>query len=133
MSSPTRCPNCDCATYPASNGHCPDCNYPPTRRLVLTGDLGQLSCGIRTKLGSTILARLSSEAQFAERDEQFTVFPCDSDWFVVPRMDTKNFTLLNGSAIFGEARLNDGDALALGSRTVLDKQVMVLRLSMGES
>lgn len=124
--SSTACPNCGCSRYPDPGGHCPDCNYPPLRRLTLTGEVGSLSFGVRTRLGSALLLRLSAEAQYAERDEQFSVFCRDSDWFALPRSGTRNATLLNGAIMKGESLLKNGDVIALGSQAGSIKQVMRL-------
>ncbi|MCX6883152.1 MAG: hypothetical protein NTV12_11710, partial [Verrucomicrobia bacterium] len=101
MATPT-CPNCGCSRYPDHHGHCPDCNYPPARRLILTGTKGKLSLGVRTPVGSTLLSKLSEESNYAERDEQFTVHCRNSDWYILPRTSTKNATLVNGRAIKAE-------------------------------
>lgn len=125
------CPNCGCSRYPDPGGHCPDCNYPPLRRLTLTGELGgSLSFGVRTRVGSALLLRLSAGAQYAERDEQFIVLYRDSDWFALPRTGTRNATLLNGAVMKGECLLKSGDVLALGSQAGAKKQVMRLRVGM---
>ncbi len=126
----TTCPNCGCARYPDSRGHCPDCNYPPLRRLTLTGIKGKLSFGVRTPMGSTLLSKLSEEARFAERDEQFTIFCRDSDWFILARNRTRNATLLNGKAIPVETRLKEGDVIALGSASGAKTQVMRIVVGM---
>lgn len=128
--SSTDCPNCGCSRYPDPNGHCPDCNFPPLRRLTLTGEVGSLSFGVRTCLGSALLLRLSAEAQYAERDEQFSVCCRDSDWFVLPRTGTRNATLLNGAIIKGESLLKNGDVITLGSQAGSKRQVMRLLVGM---
>jgi hypothetical protein len=128
--TPSLCPNCGCSTYPNDVGHCPDCNYPPLRRLILRGSNGQLSFGVRTRLGSSLLLKISPDAIYAERDEQFAVFCRDSDWFLVPRSATKNRTILNGKPVNGETRLNEHDVIAIGSAADSGKQVMQLVVGM---
>lgn len=128
MATPT-CPNCGCTRYPDHRGHCPDCNYPPVQRLILTGAKGNLSFGVRTPVGSTLLSKLSEEANFAERDEQFTVYCRDSDWYILARNGTKNATLLNGKAIKIETRMKAGDVISLGNASGKGRQVM--RLDIG--
>lgn len=128
--SPSTCPNCGCSRYPDSGGHCPDCNYPPLQRLTLTGPAGHLSFGVRTRLGSSLLLKLSPEANFSEREEQFAVFSRQSNWFVLPRPDTKNATLLNGAILTRETSLKEGDIIALGSRSGTRRNVMRLVVGM---
>lgn len=125
--SSTSCPDCAGSRYPDLSGHCPDCHYPHLSRLTLTGDAGSSSFGVRTRLGSALLLKLSKEANYAER-AQFSVFCHDADWFILPVDGTKNDTLLNGVAITGEGSLKDGDVVALGSRSDSKKQVMPLRV-----
>jgi pSer/pThr/pTyr-binding forkhead associated (FHA) protein len=129
MATPT-CPNCGCCGYPGPGGHCPDCNYPPARRLILTGAEGNLSFGVRTPVGSTLLSKLSKDAKYAERDEQFTVHCRDSEWYILPRREAKNATLLNGRALMVEARLKTGDVIALGSASGIGKQVMQIEIGL---
>jgi hypothetical protein len=79
---------------------------------------------VRTRIGSTLLSRLSDEANYSEREEQFTVLCRDSDWYVIARNGTKNATLLNGKAVISETRLNAGDAITLGNASGAGKKVM---------
>lgn len=118
------CPNCGCSPYPDSRGRCSDCNHPPLRRLTLTGASGSLSFGIRTRLGRVLLLKLSPEANYAEKDEQFTVFSKDSEWFILARSGTKNTTLLNSTPLKQESRLAAGDTIELGSAAGPGKKVM---------
>jgi len=124
------CPNCGCSRYPDPGGHCPDCNYPPLQRLKLTGDKGSLSFGVLTRVGSALLLRLSSEAQFAEREEQFLISCNNSDWFIVPSPSARNQTLLNGAILTAANCLKEGDMIALGSRADSTRQVMLLQVGM---
>jgi hypothetical protein len=130
MPSTDDCPNCGCSRYPDPAGHCPDCNYPPLRRLTLTGDAGSLSFGVRTRLGSDLLLRISSEAKYAEREEQFVVSCHNSDWYVAPRPGTKNATILNGAILTAESCLKNGDVIALGSHGGSGRQLMLLHVGM---
>lgn len=126
----SNCPNCDCSRYPGTNGHCPDCNYPPLRRLTLTGTTGTLSFGVRTRLGSTLLLKMSPEANYSEREDQFTVFCRDADWFIFTRPGTRNATILNGRVLKEETTLKEGDVITLGNATGSRRQVMRLAIGM---
>lgn len=128
--SSTNCPNCASSRYPNNEGHCPDCDYPPLWRLTLTGDSGSMSFGVRTRMGSALLLRLSPDAQYTERDDQFSVFCRDSDWLILSCPCTRNPTLLNGVKLTAECCLKDGDEISLGSRTDPTRQVMQLRVGM---
>jgi hypothetical protein len=89
-----------------------------------------MSFGVLTHVGSTLLHKLSSEAQYAERNEQFVISSNHSDWFIMPSTSAKNPTLLNGAILTTTSIIKDGDIIALGSRADAKKQVMLLHAGM---
>ena len=104
---------------------------PPTaRRLVLEGDAGAFSTGATFRMDQRTLQRVSLQARFADKDNQFTVRLTDGVWSVAAGQDTANATTLNGTVLEGDpAPLRTGDVIALRGRAS-GKTAMEIRVTL---
>ena len=94
---------------------------------LVAGNGVRQTYNIRTNLGKALLAVFGEDSRFAD-DHQFTVDKRGTDWFLLPRIGTTNHSLLNGRPLLREAKLMQGDVIAIGSRNS-DKVVMELKVA----
>lgn len=99
------------ATHPAPAA-------PHASRLVLRGDAGEFSTHATFRMDQKTLARVSSQARFADGNNQFTVQVSGGCWSIVGNSKVANPTTLNGTEIGdGPTPLKDGDVIALKGRS----------------
>ena len=83
---------------------------------LVNGTGAPLEISITTPVGKPLLRGFGSDSEYAD-GEQFVLETRDGGWFIVPTATAKNHTLLNGSRLDTAIQLQDGDTIALGSRT----------------
>lgn len=87
-------------------------------KLIMRGDGGTFATRATFRMDQRTLARVSSQARFADGANQFTVQVSDGNWSIVGNPKVVNPTTLNGLAV-GESpmALKDGDVIALRGRS----------------
>ena len=86
-------------------------------KLVLRGDVGEFASRAKFRLDQNTLARVSSQANFADRANQFSVEVSDGGWLIVGNPAVTNPTTLNGIEIGASPTpIKDGDIVALKGR-----------------
>ena len=87
-------------------------------QLVLRGDAGQFATRASFRLDQRTLTRASSQANFADKINQFSVQVSSGNWSIVGNAHATNPTTLNGAEV-GESPmpLKDGDVIALKGRS----------------
>lgn len=87
-------------------------------KLVLRGDVGEFASRAKFRLDQNTLARVSSQANFADRANQFSVEVSDGGWLIVGNPAVTNPTTLNGIEIGASPTpIKDGDIVALKGRS----------------
>ena len=87
-------------------------------KLVLRGDVGEFVSRGKFRLDQNTLARASSQANFADRTNQFSVEVSEGGWSIVGNPAVMNPTTLNGVEIGASPTpIKDGDIVALKGRS----------------
>ena len=96
----------------------PKLEVPKAARLVLRGDRGEFATRVEFRMDQKTLARASSQANFADGTNQFTVLVSGGNWSIVGNSKVANPTTLNGAEV-GDSptSLKDGDTIALKGRS----------------
>jgi len=103
-------------------------HLPKDKGLRVTNATGaKLDIGVTTPFGKALLRTFGEDAKYAD-DLQFTLERRDGHWWIVPHI-TKNLTLLNATEVSSAKQLRDGDQLAIGSRSDINRRVLPLTLS----
>ena len=91
---------------------------PKTAKLVLRGDRGEFATRATFRMDQKTLARASSQANFADGTNQFTVQVSGGNWSIVGNSKVANPTTLNGSEVGDSPTpIKDGDTIALKGRS----------------
>ncbi len=87
-------------------------------KLILTGDIGAFTTRISFVFDQRVLRKVSSEARFADGENQFAVRKDGRVWQIQGNPSSVNQTTLNGVVLSGGARaLKSGDVIAVKGRT----------------
>ena len=89
---------------------------PPPRasRLRLTFGAFTLPVAITTRVNQRVVKAAGPDSQFWDGEHQFTLERRDGAWFVVPNLEAKNDTILNGHAVKSATALKTGDEIGVG-------------------
>ena len=91
---------------------------PPTAKLIMRGDRGEFATRATFRMDQKTLARASSQANFADGTNQFTVQVSGGNWSIVGNSKVANPTTLNGAEVGDSPMpLKDGDTIALKGRS----------------
>ncbi len=101
---------------------------PKAAKLVLHGDRGEFVTRATFRMDQKTLVRASSQANFADKTNQFTVQISDGNWSIVGNSKVTNPTTLNGVEVSGSPMpIRDGDTIALKGRSS-GKTAMTLKV-----
>ena len=106
------CPKCG-TEIPEGVKGCPACGEGSIARIVLTGSSGKISSGIDIDIGQTLASRVCGEESRFFDNRQFSLHKGDDAWTIIPNADAKNETFFNGTALTGEAKLDEGAEISL--------------------
>ena len=96
----------------------PPSEPPKTAKLVLRGDAGEFATRATFRMDQKTLRRASSQANFADGMNQFTVQISGGSWSIVGNSKVANPTTLNGAEVGDSPMpLKDGDTIALKGRS----------------
>lgn len=90
----------------------------PARRLVLANADGKdINFGVASLVGRPLVSQLGADSQFWT-DPQFALEKeTDGTWYVLPRAEATNATLLNGKTLKERTALKEGDVVAVGNES----------------
>jgi len=91
-------------------------SYSRKTKLVLIGDLGTFSTKSNFVLDQSTLRRVSSDAKFADPNDQFEIVTARGNrWKLIPNINASNFTVLDGASLesAGSVDLDDGAKICL--------------------
>ena len=102
-------------------------------KLILTGDIGAFTTRINFVFDQHVLRKVSSEARFADGENQFAVQKDGRVWQIQGNPSSVNQTTLNGVVLSGGARaLKSGDVIAVKGRTS-GAVALKITVSLGEA
>lgn len=117
--APAAAPAAAAAPTPPPKPVAPPPPPPKTTRsvLTLTGDAGSFKTGASFCMDQKTLRRASTQANFADGNNQFSVNVTGGNWTIIGNVAAKNPTTLNGAEV-GESPmpLKGGDVIALKGR-----------------
>jgi eukaryotic-like serine/threonine-protein kinase len=95
----------------------PEVAPPAVGSLRLSNNAGvSIVFNITNSVGKHLLGQFTRDARFAD-DHQFTLERRGLEWWLVPRSQTTNYTMLNNEPAATSCRLKSGDEIAIGGRT----------------